>query len=174
MNYQGRITRRMLLMLVIGLICQTAFSQQVSVTSATRQGWAGGICCVHGVNYTVNVLVILNKNPITFDTLWTEGYCHDLAKYNSKALKQQDTLYIRFSEGLRIFDHQQIYTIDQQQEIIIPCYNTNKKGVLLQYKVNEKTYLLDITTYVTELESWAYPSKRKALSLWITPFLNQP
>lgn len=146
----------MLLMMVIGLIYQYTFSQQVSVTSATQQGWAGGICCVHGVNYTVNVKVILNKQPITFDTLWTEGYCHDLAKYNSKALKQQDTLYIRFSEGISINDHQP-YILDQQQEVIPLCYNANKKGVLLQYRINKEIYSLNVTPYLQELMFLAYP-----------------
>ncbi len=47
--------------------------QVVKELQNTSQGWAGGPCCVSGVNYNFNILFSAFKNEPVPDTIWVGG-----------------------------------------------------------------------------------------------------
>ena len=60
----SHMKKRMYLLLALLSFASCAPAQEV--TQATRQGWAGGVCCVSGVNYTVTVL-LKHQEPKTVE-----------------------------------------------------------------------------------------------------------
>lgn len=52
-------------------ICMSA--QLLQVKQATKQGWAGGICCSHGTIYQIQLRITQPKARIAIDSLWLDG-----------------------------------------------------------------------------------------------------
>lgn len=127
-------------------------AQSVKVIRATSQGWAGGICCKHGVKYVINLKVIRSKQPITLDTLWLEGFARDMSDQNKKKLNRKDTLSIQISDGISYDDG--LINIDKNPDVF---YDGTKTGVILVYRINNKRMELNISPFIEDLGFLAYP-----------------
>jgi hypothetical protein len=54
-------------------------AQMVQLKDATRQSWAGGVCCAHGINYVIQLNVASDAGSagrFRVDTLWIKGVDH--------------------------------------------------------------------------------------------------
>jgi len=70
------------LLTLLALVCGiNSFAREFKV-SATSQSWAGGICCRHGVNYTVTV----NTGKLNIDSVKIQGVCMDNKRYTHSFL----------------------------------------------------------------------------------------
>jgi hypothetical protein len=133
-----------------------SYSQHIRLKEATRQGWAGGVCCVHGTNFSFSFLVSKKgRSSFSLDTLWTDGYCHPIAGIDQKMKFEKDTtihLYPKIS-----FNDAYIYYPDKDISLNKQCYDPLKHGCLLIYRIDKKRYEMDLTPYVKELMFIAYP-----------------
>lgn len=142
-----------LLTVLIGAYCMVgAYAQSIQVKSATSQHWAGGICCRHGVNYTINLKVIRNKTAILLDTLWLEGYGKSLADYNIKKANKSDTLSIEILDGISFDDGMIDFEVNPKH-----VYDGTKMGILLEYRIGKKKISLNLSRLIIDLEFLAYP-----------------
>src|SRR5687767_793278 len=126
----------------------SVFSQQVKIISATKQGWAAGVCCRSGVNYNIQLQFFNMKERVELDSLWIDGNCVVLSKYNNKDLKKSDSCYVIIQEGV---------SWDDGMPMENWCFDATKAGVLISYYIKGKKKWLNITPYIKELEFLAYP-----------------
>jgi hypothetical protein len=70
-----KIDRLFILLFLMGLnlVPTKLHSQQIKVISATSQGWADGVCCSTGINYTIQIEILRMKPHVKLDSLWMEG-----------------------------------------------------------------------------------------------------
>src|SRR5687767_5949831 len=124
-------------------------SQSIQITHATRQSWAGGVCCRTGTSYQINLQLNLVKYSIQLDSLWLEGYCRNLSGYNQVNHPLKDTVDITIRENLSFDDG---FPVNEMY-----CYDPDKKGVIISYIIRKKKYYLNVSPFMKELEFIGYP-----------------
>ncbi len=143
-----------LLFLILMLLSTREFyGQTVWLKKATQQKWAGGICCIHGINYEFGFQIIRGNKNFSLDTIWTEGYCHPVERINQNMKFGKDTT-LQLSYGIRMDDY---YTNKNDSNRLRPCYDATRKGIILVYRINKIRFEMDFTIYVKELEFIGYP-----------------
>ena len=123
------------------------FSQAIRLVSATCQRWAGGICCRSGINYHIQLKVAKRKALVKLDSLWMNGNCVDISKYNDHVNNKTSSL-ITLRESV---SRENGMTVGNE------CFDETKTGVVISYYLNGGKKLMDITPYIKELEFQAYP-----------------
>lgn len=94
-----------LLSLLLFLLANTSFSQKITAT-ATRQEWAGGVCCVTGTNYVITIKGSVDSlNNSEFHEAYIDGY-----EFSINKQKDKDNTYT-------ILHYNFSHSIDKRREI---------------------------------------------------------
>lgn len=132
------------------LISECCFTQDFKV-SATSQSWSGGVCCRHGVNYSVTV----NTGKLDIDSIKVLSICIETKRYTSSSLrvvKNKNSFTCSFGYSV---DGNEYDRIDDEyiskKDIDQPCGEN-----LIIFKLNGEIFSLKIEQIV-ELGYIAYP-----------------
>jgi hypothetical protein len=125
----------------------SANAQSIKLKAGSHQPWAGGMCCRYGHTYDIQLEIIQEKSPVVLDSMWLNGSCINISKYNPKKFHPWETVKISIIENLVFNDHN--YNEG--------CYDPNKSGISFSYYVKGKRKLMDLTPYINELEFIGYP-----------------
>ncbi|MFZ5553070.1 MAG: hypothetical protein ACOZCO_08140 [Bacteroidota bacterium] len=132
------------------LISGGLLAQDFKVT-ATSQGWAGGICCRHGVNYSVTV----TTGKLDIDSVNVMSVCIENKRYITSSLtviKYKNSFTISF--GYAADDH--VYDGIDDEHIPKKDNEISCDKNLVIFKLNGEMFSLKIEN-VTQLPYLAYP-----------------
>ena len=133
------------------LLVSTFHGNSQEIIKATSQGWAGGVCCVSGTNYSVTFLLKDTPKTIEIEGVYLQN-TDKLYSTLSHPLVQKDGTYYTVNFPTR-FDENDRYL----EKEIKPIVTKNFDGkALILLKIDKKT----VEIVVTEFESMgflAYP-----------------
>ncbi len=128
------------------LLSINSFSQEISAT-ATRQRWAGGVCCVTGTNYVITIRGSLDSlNNAEFHEVYIDGHEFSINKKKDKD-NTYTILHYNFSHSINrqreIYDEKIIEinkdSIIQENHIVI-TYNGQRLKIPIE-SITELMYL---------------------------------
>ena len=142
---------------LIVIVFFTSCAPGQEVMQATRQGWAGGVCCVSGVNYNVTVL-LRNQSPETIEVekIYLQGQVAMEGTVQSKGeLKEGTVCTITFGTRRDETRDIRIMPIDHKE---IKNNNTRQfeGAALLVLKINGKSMEVVVSEF-EEMPYLAYP-----------------
>jgi len=140
------------------LVFNSLSAQDLKVIEATKQNWAGGVCCSYGTNYTFSFESADTLQTISIDTLWIgkQYYVENQTRRFSfsKAIQNDKMIYhITVADS---YNSRGIETYNEFEEI--PVINPLKyKGqACIVYHVLNRRKIFEIENII-EYAAIAYP-----------------
>jgi hypothetical protein len=145
-----------LFLLTLLLIPAALTAQLVRFKDATRQSWAGGVCCAHGTNYVVN-LEVESAGNFQVDTIWIKGQPQPLTSLDLQRIYPGDSsryfLQIRAGHTWGRMGWQNDEIIEVRKDKPAPEFEGE---ALVVYRLRGKQHRLEIPE-IAELPYLAFP-----------------
>ena len=118
---------KILFVLILCTFWKSHRAQEFTVTKATSQGWAGGVCCRTGVNYHINFSTSDTVAKFDLDTLWIGERFFLLDK------KQNNPATITLKNGKKIISISVGTSCDERNDYLIEKKIEEKKPKAPKY-----------------------------------------
>lgn len=151
--------KTVILLLFLAII-HTFSAQTITITNATKQSWAGGICCATGTNYQISLKVSGIEKKFKLDTLWIGQKWFELSEQNSSLVKSERNGEVYYTINAGISENRYYKSIDIEEKIVpvktvfSPAYTG---AACIQYRDNNRQKQLLSIKEFKELDFLAYP-----------------
>lgn len=142
--------KRLVLVIILSILSFSSVGQ--TVLKATSQGWAGGVCCVSGTNYSVVFELSKSIKKFEVDSVYVKAYgWAPITLHSEYSVDNKRRINVSFESRRNEYDP---YLYDRA--VLIPFIRNFEGEALIILKVNGKRVDKTISSF-EELMFLAYP-----------------
>jgi len=152
--------KKQIFILSLFLIFLGCYAQKIKLNEANVQHWTGGVCCISGDNYTIQLEIADTLNFIVIDTIWIGNKFYiengDKQFTAEKLISEGKTIYnIKVSESTNTKNkgYPEMEVVEKQSSTYPPNYNGQ---ACVYYYLKNKRQIIEIDSFI-QLPRLAYP-----------------